>query len=177
MSKGEKHYKTRQEREVYKAAYDQAYWGRRNMERFEAGQPELFTQMQKYMGAGMEADSKAAQAGFSEEHLDRIHARALFDALVRISREGGIRYTEYFVTVERVNPSQSGEYDIASFAGDAPKNLQEGKLFTPFQLTDHQALVNCYYKAPMDTQEAMLVTMGLIGQGQLGNFGTVVQRE
>src|SRR5260221_1388282 len=155
MQKGEKHYKPRQEREVY----SQAYWGRRNVERFEAGQPALFKELQKYMGANMEADSKAVQAGFSEAYLERVHARALFDALLRISREGGIQYAEYFVTVERVNPETSGEYDIANLPGDAPENLQDGKFFTSFQLADHQALVNCYYKAPMDIQEALLVTL------------------
>src|SRR5258708_2371032 len=98
MPKGERHYRTREDPEVYKAAYAQAYWGRRNMERFEAEQPELFGEMQKYMAKGIKADADAQKAGLADEQIGRIHGRALFDALLKISREGGYQYIEYFVT-------------------------------------------------------------------------------
>jgi len=177
MPRGERRYKSRAEREVYKAAYGQAYWGRRNMERFEAGQPEFLDQLQRHMAKGMEADRQAQIAGVTEERLDCIHARALFDALLQISREGGIPYIEYFVTVAQAPTGIPGEYDIASFPGDAPEALQTGKTFTTFQLTEHQALVNCYFAPPMDIQEAMLVVMSLIHEGQLGNYGQVVEQD
>lgn len=173
MPKGEKHYKTAEERAIYKASYAQVYWARRNMERFEAKDPVFMKQIGELMAASTEVDRRAVDAGFTEDQIERIHARAMFDALLKISREGGYKYVEYYVVVERTETQ--GEYLLASRPGDAPEELRSGKQYTTFQLTEFEALVHCYYGEPITHQEALVIVMQLQAQGSLGNAGQEVE--
>ena len=156
---------------VYDAAYAQVYWGRRNMERFEAGDPDLMKQMAEYMRVSAEADRGALKVGISEAELERIHGHAAIDALLKISDEGGYFYKEYFVSAERDLAGPENSYLIASQEGDAPNALQAGKTYAWFQLSENEALVHCYYKTPIVHQEALAIVLQLVAKGQLGNYG------
>src|SRR5579859_2317391 len=156
-------------RALYDLTYSYTYWARRNVERFEAGDPAITEKTGEYFAARNVADNEARAVRLTEQEIERAHTRGQIDALLRISDEGGYFYREYFVAMERADTP--GEYAVASWPGDAPDYLQDGRQYTLFQLTDHQALVNCYFAAPIEAQEALLVVTNLIAQKQLGNYG------
>src|SRR5579863_2663561 len=160
-------------RELYDLTYNYTYWARRNVERFEAGDPAIMEKTGEYFAATNAADKEARSTGLTERQIEQQHTRGQIDALLRISDEGGYTYREYFVSMQRADVP--GEYDIASQPGDAPGDLQSGKEYTLFQLTDHQALVNCYFSPPIESQEALVVVMNLIASKKLGDYGLIVK--
>ncbi len=162
--------KRKTEREVYTATYNLTYWGRRNIERFEAQDAEFEAKLAEVMATSVQADKAAVAAGVSEARLEKVHARAQIDALLRISDEGGYHYKEFYVIVSR-DPAPP-IYGIVSQPGDAPDSYQIGKEYVLFQLTDFAALVNCYYAAPMGPEEVLAVVMNLIDKQAMGNVGT-----
>jgi hypothetical protein len=163
-------------RNVYDAAFAQVYWTRRNLERFEAGDSNTMRMLAEHMRISQGADLKAVEVGISEAELEHIHGHAAIDALLKISNEGGYHYEEYYVVAERDPAGSQNSYLIASQPGDAPADIQDGKSYAWFQLTEAEALVHCYFKVPIAHQEALLIVMQLVAKEQLGNYGAISRK-